>query len=65
MAKRRLLIEVQEDGPVTEFIISRYDTVGGVEIGPIEVGALQRLTFESGSVEDWMRDMAVCVVELL
>lgn len=65
MPKRRLVVEVFEEETTTEFHITRYDTVGGVEIGPIEVGSVQRLSFPSPTVEDWMRDMAVCVVELL
>lgn len=65
MAKRRLVVEVWDDGQTSEFHITRYEEVGGVEIGPIEVGAVQRLSFPTASVEDWQRDMAVCVVELL
>jgi hypothetical protein len=65
MPKRRLVVEVWDDTQTTEFHITRYDEVGGVEIGPIEVGSIQRLSFPSPTVEEWMRDMAVCVVELL
>lgn len=65
MPKRRLVVEVWDDGQTSEFHITRYEEVGGVEIGPIEVGSVQRLSFPTGSVEDWQRDMAVCVVELL
>lgn len=65
MPKRRLVVEVWDDGQTSEFHITRYEEVGGVEIGPIEVGSVQRLSFPTGSIEDWQRDMAVCVVELL
>lgn len=65
MPKRRLVVEVWDDGQTTEFHITRFEEVGGVEIGPIEVGAVQRLSFPAPTVEDWQRDMAVCVVELL
>lgn len=65
MPKRRLVVEVWDDGQTSEFHITRYDEVGGVEIGPIEVASVQRLSFPTGSVEDWQRDMAVCAVELL
>lgn len=65
MPKRRLVVEVWDDGQTTEFHITRHEEVGGVEIGPIEVGSVQRLSFPTESVEDWQRDMAVCVVELL
>lgn len=65
MPKRRLVVEVWDDGQTTEFHITRHEEVGGVEIGPIEVGSVQRLSFPTATVEEWQRDMAVCVVELL
>lgn len=65
MPKRRLVVEVCDDGQTVDFHLTRYEEVGGVEIGPIEVGSVQRLAFPSPTVEDWQRDMAVCVVELL
>lgn len=65
MAKRRFVVEVFDDGQTVEFHMTRFEEVGGVEIGPIEVGTVSRLSFPCPSVEDWQRDMAVCVVELL
>ena len=65
MAKRRLAVEVIDDEHTVQIRITRYEFVGGVEIGPIQVGSVQRLSFPIEMVEDWQRDMAVQVVELL
>ena len=65
MAKRRLAVEVVDDEQTVQIRITRYEFVGGVEIGPIQVGSVQRLSFPIDLVEDWQRDMAVQVVELL
>lgn len=65
MPKRRLVVEVWDDGQTAEWHVTRYDEVGGVEIGPIEVGTVQRLSFPSPTVEDWQRDMVVAAVEIL
>lgn len=65
MTRRRLLIEVDDDGQVLDVKVWRYEGVGTAAIGPIPVADIQRLSFPSPVVEDWQRDVAVQVVELL
>lgn len=65
MSKKKLVLEAKDDGHVVQLTITRYDEVGGVEIGPIQVYADSTLSFPSPVVEEWMRDMAVLFAERL
>lgn len=65
MPKRRLVVEVVDDGQTVEMSVSRYEYVGGVEIGPESVAEVQRLSFPNPVVEDWQRDAVVAVAEIL
>lgn len=65
MSKRRLAVEIIDDGETVSMTVNRYDTVAGVEIGPTSVFDGSVLSFPSPVVEDWQRDMVVLVAERL
>lgn len=65
MSRRRLVVEVVDDGTTVDLKVMRYEGIGSSEIGPILVTQVQRLSFPDPVVEDWQRDMAVAVAELL
>lgn len=65
MSKRRLAVEIMDDGETVSMTVNRYDTVAGVEIGPTSVFDGSVLSFPSPVVEDWQRDMVVLVAERL
>jgi hypothetical protein len=65
MPKRRLSVEIEDDGTTVVMTVRRYETVGGVEIGPTLVFDGSVLSFPSPVVEDWQRDMVVMVAERL
>lgn len=65
MSRRKLVCTAVDDGTTVTLTITREDTVGGVEIGPIPVFEGSVLSLPGGSVEDWQRDMAVMIVERL
>lgn len=65
MSKRRLVVEVEDDGTTVTMTVIRFETVGGVEIGPTPVFEGSVLSFPSPVVEDWQRDMVVMVAERL
>lgn len=65
MRKRRLVVEVEDDGSTVSMTVKRFETVGGVEIGPTSVFTGSVLSFPCAVVEDWQRDMVVMVAERL
>lgn len=65
MSKRRLVVEVVDDGTTVVMTVQRFETVAGVEIGPTSVFHGSVLSFPSPVVEDWQRDMVVMVAERL
>lgn len=65
MSKRRLTVEVEDDGTTVRMTVVRHEAVAGVEIGPIPVYDGSVLSFPSPQVEDWQRDMVVMVAERL
>ena len=65
MPKRRLSVEIEDDGTTVSMTVTRFETVGGVEIGPTPVLDGSVLSFPSDVVEDWQRDMVVMVAERL
>lgn len=65
MPKRKLVVEVEDDGTTVQMTVNRYETIGGVEIGPTLVFDGSVLSFPSSVVEDWQRDMVVMVAERL
>ena len=65
MPKRRLVVEVEDDGTTVSMTVNRFESVGGVEIGPTLIFDASVLSFPSPVVEDWQRDMVVMVAERL
>jgi hypothetical protein len=65
VAKRKLVLVADDNGETTQFAIHLYETVAGVEIGPKLVFETAVLSFPAPVVEEWMRDMAVQMVEYL
>jgi hypothetical protein len=65
MPKRRLVVEVEDDGTTVSMTVNRFESVGGVEIGPTLIFDSSVLSFPSPVVEDWQRDMVVMVAERL
>lgn len=65
MSKRRLVVDVVDDGTTVVMTVQRFETVAGVEIGPTSVFDGSVLSFPSPVVEDWQRDMVVMVAERL
>lgn len=65
MPKRRLVVEVEDDGTTVSMTVNRFESVGGVEIGPTLIFDGSVLSFPSPVVEDWQRDMVVMVAERL
>lgn len=55
--RRRLLLAVEDDGSTQTYVIQRFEYIGDVEIGPMEVAKFQCLSFPTYSVEDWQREM--------
>jgi hypothetical protein len=65
VASRKLVLTASDDGQAVHFQIELYETIGGVEIGPKMVFETTILAFPAPVVEEWMRDMAVQMVEYL
>lgn len=65
MSKRRLVVEIEDDGTTVAMTVRRFESVAGVEIGPTLVFDSSVLSFPSPVVEDWQRDMVVMVAERL
>jgi hypothetical protein len=65
MPKRRLRVEIEDNGTTVSLTVSRRDYVGGVEIGPIPVAERNCLSFPAEDVEQWQRDMVVLALEVL
>lgn len=65
MARRKLRVEVLDDGQTVTLVVQREETVGNVEIGPIPVVDSSVLSFPVDDVEQWQRDMIVLVLERL
>jgi hypothetical protein len=65
VAKHRLSVDVTDDGSTVAIVVHRWDTVGGVEIGPTHVADRQSLAFPIDDIDQWHRDMIVMVLELL
>ena len=65
MARRKLRVEVLDDGQTITLVVQREETVGNVEIGPIPVVESSVLSFPEDDVEQWQRDMIVLVLERL
>ena len=65
MARRKLRVEVLDDGQTITLVVQREETVGNVEIGPIPVVDSSVLSFPVDDVEQWQRDMIVLVLERL
>jgi hypothetical protein len=63
--KHRLRIDIEDDGSTVTIVVHRWDTVGGVEIGPTHVADRQSLAFPIDDIDQWHRDMVVMVLELL
>jgi hypothetical protein len=65
MARRKLRVEVLDDGQSVTIVVQREETVGNVEIGPIPVVESSVLSFPVEDVDQWQRDMVVLVLERL
>jgi hypothetical protein len=65
MARRKLRVEVLDDGQSVTIVVQREETVGNVEIGPIPVVESSVLSFPVEDVDQWQRDMMVLVLERL
>ena len=65
MARRKLRVEVLDDGQSVTLVVQREETVGNVEIGPIPVVESSVLSFPVEDVDQWQRDMMVLVLERL
>jgi hypothetical protein len=65
MARRKLRVEVLDDGQSVTLVVQREETVGNVEIGPIPVVEASVLSFPVEDVDQWQRDMLVLVLERL
>lgn len=65
VSRRRLVVEIEDDGTTVTMTVRRYEHVAGVEIGPTSVFDGSVLSFPSPVVEDWQRDMVVMVAERL
>lgn len=65
MAKRRLVATATEEESTIVVTVDRYETIGGVEIGPTRVAESQVLSWPCEDREQWQRDMVVLVLELL
>lgn len=65
MARRKLRVEVLDDGQAVTIVVQREETVGNVEIGPIPVVESSVLSFPVDDVDQWQRDMVVLVLERL
>lgn len=65
MARRKLRVEVLDDGQAVTIVVQREETVGNVEIGPIPVVESSVLSFPVDDVDQWQRDMLVLVLERL
>ena len=65
MPKHRLHIEIEDDGSTVTIVANRWDTVGGVEIGPQQVAERQSLAFPIDAIDQWHRDVVVMLLELL
>lgn len=65
MARRKLRVEVLDDGQAVTLVVQREETVGSVEIGPIPVLEASVLSFPADDVDQWQRDMLVLVIERL
>lgn len=65
MARRKLRVEVLDDGQAVTIVVQREETVGSVEIGPIPVVESSVLSFPVDDVDQWQRDMVVLVLERL
>lgn len=65
MSRRKLRIEVLDDGQTVTVVVQREETIGTVEIGPIPVYEGTTLSFPAHDVDQWQRDMVVLVLENL
>lgn len=65
MARRKLRVEVLDDGQSVTIVVQREETVGNVEIGPIPVVESSVLSFPVEDVDQWQRDMVLLVLERL
>ena len=65
MARRKLRVEVLDDGQAVNIVVQREETIGDVEIGPIPVVESAVLSFPVDDVDQWQRDMIVLVLERL
>ena len=65
MSRKKLRLELLDDGTTVTAVVTREETVGGVEIGPIPVLEKAWLSFPAPDTEQWQRDLVVQVLEYL
>jgi hypothetical protein len=65
MPKRKLVLEVEDDGTTVQLSIDLWETIGSSQVGPTRLFEGGVLSFPSPDVGEWARDMAVLFVERL
>lgn len=65
MSKRKLVLEVEDDGTTVQLQIDLWETIGSSQVGPQRLFEGAVLSFPSPEVGEWARDMAVLFVERL
>ena len=65
MTKRRLVVEVEDDGTTVSLHVFRFEAIGSSQVGPTCMLAEDVLSLPSTSVDDWAKDHLVQIIERL
>jgi len=65
VAKRRLVIDVTDDGTTVKIGVGRFETIGGREVGPVDIYQTEVLSFPCPVNEEWQHEMVRLVLDKL
>jgi hypothetical protein len=65
VSKRRLVVEVEDDGTTVSLHVFRFEVIGSSQVGPTCMLAEDVLSLPSASVDDWAKDHLVQIIERL
>jgi len=65
VSKRRLVVEVEDDGTTVRLHVFRFEQIGSSQVGPTCMLAEDILSLPSASIDDWTKDHLVAVIERL
>jgi hypothetical protein len=62
VSKRRLVVEVEDDGTTVQLHVFRFEVIGSSQVGPTCMLAEDLLSLPSADVTDWAKDHLVMFI---